>query len=298
MNSICSSIVVTIASLGILECVQALAKISLKGDPVTADILQWEAPKSIKTAFPYYHSGYDYDDRPVLVSEIGKWRTRPVVEKGGEDYENLIKYNDQFVERVMSGFFLKNKTSTSSEAVDKSIVFIMDYDGFQPSEYQSVANVKYQFGLNVKLGAVYENMAYGFILNANPFAHHSISISKSYLARLLEKSEILGTNSRRWIPKLLRKIPQNQLHPAYGSTSTCVFTITGLYTMDTILVVNPVKNNFNFDDNKKKPGDLGRTVSILFGSISIALLFVGMKEVVTLSNIFLNSLGSEIESLE
>ncbi|CAG7717655.1 unnamed protein product, partial [Allacma fusca] len=50
--------------------------------------------------FPYYLAGYDYEDRPIWVAEIGKYNIRSVVERGPEGLNDVEKYCFQAAFRI------------------------------------------------------------------------------------------------------------------------------------------------------------------------------------------------------
>ncbi|CAG7728057.1 unnamed protein product, partial [Allacma fusca] len=53
---------------------------------------QFVAPAEFEKIFPFYQSGFDKENRPVWITEVGKYKVRKVVEKGPEATEKLEKY--------------------------------------------------------------------------------------------------------------------------------------------------------------------------------------------------------------
>ncbi|CAG7784806.1 unnamed protein product [Allacma fusca] len=169
--------------------------------------------------FPYYISGYDYEDRPVLVMEWGKWDIRTLAEKGGEELENFETSVDQFVELIRTGFFAKKVNESESQEIDVvGIVALLDFDGLSLRQIGTTKSLQLLVRNFAKLERCHGQFAYGFIVNSNPLAHQVIQLAKPFMAKFLERIEVFGSNSRKFIPELLKKIPRSQVHDAYGGT--------------------------------------------------------------------------------
>ena len=54
---------------------------------------------------------------------------------------------------------------------------------------------------------------------ANFAAELFLNSARPFLGSLFEKMEVYGTQRDRWVPRLLRDIPENVLPKAYGGTS-------------------------------------------------------------------------------
>ncbi|CAG7825499.1 unnamed protein product [Allacma fusca] len=54
------------------------------------------------------------------------------------------------------------------------------------------------------------------MVNVNPLAEKLLQLAKPLAGKFLERMEIHGTNKRKWMPRILRKIPRDQLPEAYG----------------------------------------------------------------------------------
>ncbi|CAG7828076.1 unnamed protein product [Allacma fusca] len=169
-------------------------------------------------AFPYYVTGYDYEDRPVIVMEWGRWDIRTLAEKGGDRITKFEKGIDEFVKRVKSGYFSKQSSEPNSaaETDDAQIVVVIDFDGLSLRQLGTPASVALFVRSLGKLEKVYKEFAYGYLLNSTPLVDQVINLAKPYMGKFLERCEVYGTVSRTWIPKMLRKIPRSQLHSAYG----------------------------------------------------------------------------------
>ncbi|CAG7721207.1 unnamed protein product, partial [Allacma fusca] len=132
-----------------------------------SDLLEWTPPEKIKQEYPTYLSGYDYENRPVIVILTGKWDTRRVVEEDGQDLKDLLRINDQFIERVKNGYYRRRVNESDRGSTDDEIVLIIDYDGFDFRQFQSQKNTKHAMKFFENLESCYDKIAYGFIVNAN-----------------------------------------------------------------------------------------------------------------------------------
>ncbi|CAG7817230.1 unnamed protein product, partial [Allacma fusca] len=108
------------------------------GTNVKNDLLNWQPPENFKTKFPYYHSGYDYESRPVIVFEWGKWNTRMIAERGGQEFEDLKKFQDLTVERIKTAYYYKFNNDSDKGTPDNDIVFIADLEGYDLTQFVSL----------------------------------------------------------------------------------------------------------------------------------------------------------------
>ncbi|CAG7717056.1 unnamed protein product, partial [Allacma fusca] len=65
------------------------------------DLGTWKAPAEIQLNFPYYLSGYDTNNRPIWIFEVGKYPFNTYIKKGPETVQILATYFDQIGYRVM-----------------------------------------------------------------------------------------------------------------------------------------------------------------------------------------------------
>ncbi|CAG7733478.1 unnamed protein product [Allacma fusca] len=197
------------------------------GDRQKGNVLENEkSVKDHKGKYIYYLSGYDYDNRAVIVMEWGRWDIRSIAEEGGDGPEKFEKAVGHFVEKIQKGFF--NKKANESETED-SIVVIIDFDGLNLRQIATANSLKLFMRSLAQLEGAFAQFAFGFIVNATPLVHQVIHASKPYMGKFLERMEIYGSNSRKWIPSILKKIPRSQLHPAYGGKSD--FRPVAVFTM-------------------------------------------------------------------
>ncbi|CAG7827247.1 unnamed protein product [Allacma fusca] len=177
----------------------------------------WVAPDVVKHKFLYYISGYDYDGRPILVLPWGNWDTRTIVEKGGENVQNLEKYFDQLVQRILRGAFTRpSNNETEDIPVSDELVVIVDFDDLNLRQITLPENFRFLVKNVAKINLCFEKIAYGFAINVNSVAAQMMEVVRPTLARFLEKVNVYGTITSFWKPILLKTLPADQLHPAYG----------------------------------------------------------------------------------
>ncbi|CAG7724520.1 unnamed protein product, partial [Allacma fusca] len=186
----------------------------------------WTAPKKILEKFPYYVCGFDIEKRPVFVFEIGNWKLRSFVEKGGQDLEDLDNHIKKFFRRVEIGsraFFNESEMGATDSVV------ITDWEGFSLKEFIHVPTVQFSLNLIANFQRIQDSFAYGYYFNVNAVASQFIALAKPILGRALERLEIMGTQKSIWIPILLRTIDPDQLPPWYGGSVNDNFKPVAVY---------------------------------------------------------------------
>ncbi|CAG7726131.1 unnamed protein product [Allacma fusca] len=134
-------------------------------------ILDWEPPEDIKNKFLYYVSGFDYDNKPVLIMEWGKWDFQGVAEKGGMEFDNATIILDQLIDRIQAGYFAKNDTDVFPP--EKEIVVIVDFGGLKLRQIRSPPTFKLMLDRMAKMGTTYKCIAYGFIVNGKKSTYYN-----------------------------------------------------------------------------------------------------------------------------
>ncbi|CAG7837505.1 unnamed protein product [Allacma fusca] len=185
---------------------------------ITEDIENWVPPAEFPEKFPYYISGYDYDNRAILVVELGN--SIPYLKRGGQGLEDLGNYVSQFVERVGSGYFTKSP-DVNSDAFSDEVIPILDYEGITAEQLFSVENTVFNMDKLGKLNQYYDKIPFGFIVNVSAVTMQFIEMMKPRLGQVFQKMEIYGTQPKVWIPRLLRQLPQDQLNCKYGGVRDC-----------------------------------------------------------------------------
>ncbi|CAG7818193.1 unnamed protein product [Allacma fusca] len=112
------------------------------------DIVAWQEPLELKQNFPYYISGYDFDNRPIVIVEFGQYKIRELLEKGPRDVENLEKYIQKAGVNVLISMTPRN----SSRKDVREISAILDIAGFQYSQGIHVPTLEFARKLTVQYG--------------------------------------------------------------------------------------------------------------------------------------------------
>ncbi|CAG7720871.1 unnamed protein product [Allacma fusca] len=190
--------------------------IPIPQDYTTSDnsgFLRVNTTASVERKFVYQIFGYDYDNVPVTVWNWGRWDF-PWLVKHPEELATLQKNVDDSIEEMLQRVFFP-RFRNSSETTD-SYVTIIDFDGLSIHQFFSEDVIKLVLQLFSKLQRVAGGLSYGFILNANHITEQVINMAMPFAGNFLERMEVFGTKSEKWIPKLLKTIPRNQLPPTYG----------------------------------------------------------------------------------
>ncbi|CAG7823370.1 unnamed protein product, partial [Allacma fusca] len=145
-------------------------------EPDNSDLLEWMPPENIRNTFPFYLSGYDYNNRPIIVLLWGKWDTRSLAEKGGQEQRDLARRNDQFIERIKKSYYQRRINESEMGSVDDEVVLLIDYDGFELRQIQSQENMRTIMNFFEKLESCYEKIAYGYIVNANSLVDEILNL--------------------------------------------------------------------------------------------------------------------------
>lgn len=184
-------------------------------DSDTEELLNWEAPLELQKEYPYYLSGFDDDDAPIWVAEMGIWDTRKNVENGPEREKNFRKYVLQFLKRCQESTKLR---STPDNPV-KEFNIIVDMAGYSIRQAGNPATI----GLTLWMARQYEqafreSMKLGIIINGNYIFTTIWQLMRPILGANVYKIDVFGSNSERFIPRLLKVFPKDQLPSWYGGT--------------------------------------------------------------------------------
>ncbi|CAG7820578.1 unnamed protein product [Allacma fusca] len=176
------------------------------------DILKWDPPTRLKKRFPYYKSGEDLDGAEVWIVPFGKWDDLDIVNDGGQRVEDYKKYYRQMYTRMSA--------TNRNDDFSKHSVVIMDMDGFNQAKALSINGNLVAFDNLRTFQAYARNGGFkkGIIVNVNPLFEALLNLGKPILGRLGEFLDVYGTNSERWIPRVLKEIPADQLPKMYGGS--------------------------------------------------------------------------------
>ncbi|CAG7721599.1 unnamed protein product [Allacma fusca] len=182
---------------------------------LTIELESWEEPEELTKKFPYYFAGYDSNDWPVWIAEVGKFNIRRAVELGNE--ELLVKYTFKAIYRII-------KTIHDKDSPEEEIrfgAFILDYDGFDWYQINHAETVNFMLRVLRDYKEVIEEfLGYCMLINVSHPAQVLINLVRPILGRMLERVDVFGTNKVKWIPALRRKFPENILPRWYGGNLT------------------------------------------------------------------------------
>ncbi|CAG7817726.1 unnamed protein product [Allacma fusca] len=173
----------------------------------------WTPTKELQAKFPYYLSGYDYDDQPVWVMEVGKYNYREQIEKGPEGAHNLTLYLYQAIHRVIGSMLTKD----TPENEIRGIFLIGDCEGldlFQIAHLPTLSFVlnlmrTYSDFVGILLGrAVFINMNFATTALFNSF--------RPILGGVFSRMELYGTNKAKWKGALHKFLPEDAIPKWYG----------------------------------------------------------------------------------
>ncbi|CAG7726748.1 unnamed protein product [Allacma fusca] len=174
------------------------------------EVLEYEFPKKMQESLPYYLCGYDGDKAPIWVRKFGSWDIRTYVAAGGESYEKMDIYYDQFLYRL-------RKSALDSEA--KKFTIIDDLEGFgfrQSSHVPTIGFILSKFTKQEEL--VGKNMKKGWLLYSNFFFRSAWQIWKPLLPTLSQLVEVHGSKKETWEPQIRQSLPADQFPKRYGGS--------------------------------------------------------------------------------
>ncbi|CAG7831206.1 unnamed protein product [Allacma fusca] len=167
--------------------------------------------------FRYYVSGFDYDNRPVVIMDWGKWNIEWLIKQ--PDLKNLLKKNyENYINELASGDFTQkmSKYLSSGQNSSDEVVIIKNYDAFDIRHVYTSESFKLCMDLLKQMQKCFHKIEYGMVVNANAFTYQLLDMGKPLIGNILSKFDVYGTNPEKWIPRLSRKIPLDQLPHSLG----------------------------------------------------------------------------------
>ncbi|CAG7824299.1 unnamed protein product [Allacma fusca] len=138
-------------------------------------------------AFRYYVSGFDYEDRPVVIMDWGKWDLAWLVSHPDLS-DKLLRNYENYVEELVSGNFTRKLSHFLPNGYNSDqIVIIKDYDGLDVRQVYTSASVKFAMELLTKMRRCFHSVAYGFMVNSNPLTYQLIEMAKPLAGDFLAK---------------------------------------------------------------------------------------------------------------
>ncbi|CAG7838607.1 unnamed protein product [Allacma fusca] len=181
-------------------------------------IANWVSPPEVVKNFPYYLSGYDHEDRPIVVIDIGKWDARSWHKKGKEDWANLEHHAEKMLDILRSGILAKNFTDENNvtKPVTDEMGLIVDFDGFNVAQMTSPHVLAFMTKYLGQLETIQEKLAYAYFVNVNAVASVVVRLLRPVMGKAMERVEIYGTKPSQWMPILRRNLPGDQIPKKYG----------------------------------------------------------------------------------
>ncbi|CAG7834555.1 unnamed protein product [Allacma fusca] len=206
-----------VLSVFTFEIAQASPKGYLSGgiesNFIREEVRTWKSPDHLRKNYPYYLSGYDEEEKPIWVLELGKWDVQRIALNGNKTIPDFSNYVDKAIFNILQSLDLN---STEPTAVTK-IEGIIDMDGFAYSQLASIPTVD----LMVKtvshlVPTMYKYVNHAYIINTNFYGMKILELLRPILGPIMERVEIYGTDRSKWLPKMLKTLPRNQLPEWYG----------------------------------------------------------------------------------
>ncbi|CAG7725552.1 unnamed protein product [Allacma fusca] len=176
----------------------------------------------LKELYPYYVAGYDFDNLPVVVIEVGHW-----------DYlfvsKNLDKYAGEMDDfrnnfhgclRKMSQLNV-TRESEEEENISGGFALLLDLNNFSLKHFMSSESAKLLLSFWKGFKQFDDSIAYAFYINMNAVAENFALLSKPLMSKAFGRSQLFGTKNTSWIPALQRKIPTSTLPSWYGGEQDC-----------------------------------------------------------------------------
>ncbi|CAG7786697.1 unnamed protein product, partial [Allacma fusca] len=173
---------------------------------------EWQPPEELLRECPYYLSGFDEENRPIWILEMGGWPTRDILARGREWEEAYYNYMDKMIQNMYNSVTLR---ATPENPVTGANI-IIDVDKYTIKHFSSVKAVKFVTTKFQLLGAAAKFGHVVWVVNANAFAQVVLNFLRPILGSALERVEVFGTNKNSWIPRLLKELPKDQLPEKYG----------------------------------------------------------------------------------
>jgi hypothetical protein len=185
-------------------------------DKVSLD--DWQTPEEVAKLFPYYLTGYDEEDRPIGVIDLGKWDVKAWAKRGPQAWSDLERHTEKMLHILKSGVHARN--TTDEDGVTKHITddlgLIVDFDGFSVAQGTNPKVMAFLHKFLGKLQLIQHNLSYAYFINVNAVASALVRSLRPSLGSAFERIEVFGTRSADWMRVLRRNLPVDALPEKYG----------------------------------------------------------------------------------
>jgi hypothetical protein len=181
-------------------------------------IANWHAPPEIATKFPFYLSGYDNEDRPIGIIELGKWDARAWFKKGKEAWADLNRHAEKMLYILKSGIHARNTTDDNGDVVPVTdeLGLIIDFDGLNVAQVTTPQVLQFMTKYLGQLESLQHRISYAYFINVNAVASVIVRVLRPVLGSVFERIEVFGTQKKQWMPVLRRNLPEDQIPEKYG----------------------------------------------------------------------------------
>ncbi|CAG7821946.1 unnamed protein product [Allacma fusca] len=180
------------------------------------DLDAWDPPRELQNAFPYYLSGFDEECRPIWVGLLGRWDLSKFISKG----ESSAKAMEKFIHQAAYRFATSIKNIPSGCEPVSGVVIIYDADGFNYRQITSGETISFVVNAcKVFVPLVVQYFENVYFVNTNFMFKGLLAIARPIMGSLMERVEVYGSHKATWVPKLLKKLPRDQLPPTFGGNA-------------------------------------------------------------------------------
>ncbi|CAL8125539.1 unnamed protein product [Orchesella dallaii] len=167
-------------------------------------------PKEFKTYWPWYITGFDDSDGPVIVVPLGEWNPGKVT----GNFNEFVRYCFNGIETVWK---LMQRTSQGQNKYNQFCV-VLDIKGLS---YKHVSNLDAMQGILEVVKAFEANypetLKIGLIINAPYIFEVAWKLFKPFISEATHaKLKFLGSDSKLWKDELLAYMSEDQFPEKYG----------------------------------------------------------------------------------
>jgi hypothetical protein len=181
-------------------------------------IENWEPSEEVTKLFPYYLTGYDEEDRPVGVIDLGKWDVKTWAKRGQAAWDDLEKHTEKMLHILKTGVHAKNTTGDDgvTRHISDDLGLIVDFDGFNVAQGTSPKVMVFLNRFLGKLQLIHQKLSYAYFINVNAVASAVVRTLRPVLGSAFERIEVYGTRQSDWMRVLRRNLPADALPEKYG----------------------------------------------------------------------------------
>ncbi|CAG7829996.1 unnamed protein product [Allacma fusca] len=176
-------------------------------------------PEFLVHRFPYYLAGYDYEDRPVWVGEVGKYKVDDLIDRFLDFFPIFETWGVQAAINVVKSFVAREKEWPGKDI--RQFVIMIDFEGLDVQLARKVLARPELILFGIKLTELYldlgdATLAKVILLNTNYAVQIFIQLARPVLGELIERVVVLGSNKYKWKAELRRHLPKETTPTWYG----------------------------------------------------------------------------------